>query len=198
MIATQRIYAMLGNESLWEVAAHCHELFQRSSIAHSICGGVAVCLHGYQRNTTDLDLIIKQSDAASVKQLLVAEGFQWEEQNKEFRSPSGIAVQFLIAGERAGKGSEVFIPEPVGDLNVEEKEGLSVVKLSRLIEMKIASPINPAGLPSGSFGTGPTKTTELRRSIPLGPKPKLPLGETAGFSCGRRCVERRIVQVPPD
>ena len=141
MIATQRIYAMLGNESLWEVASHCHELFQRSNIAHSICGGVAVCLHGYQRNTTDLDLIIKQSDGASVKQLLVAEGFQREEQNKEFRSPSGIAVQFLIAGERAGKGSEVFIPEPVGDLNVEKKEGLSVVKLSRLIEMKIASGI---------------------------------------------------------
>jgi len=43
-----------------------------------------------------------------------------------------------------GKESEVFIPEPVGELNVEEKEGLSVVKLSRLIEMKIASGIgNP-------------------------------------------------------
>ena len=30
------------------------------------------------------------------------------------------------------------IPEPTGDLNVEVREGLSVVKLSRLIEMKIA------------------------------------------------------------
>ena len=141
MITTQRIYAMLGNESLWEVASHCHELFQRSNIAHSICGGVAVCLHGYQRNTTDLDLIIKQSDGAAVKQLLIAEGFLWDEQNKEFRSPGGVMVQFLIAGERAGKGSAVFVPEPEGDLNVEEKEGLSVVKLSRLIEMKIASGI---------------------------------------------------------
>jgi hypothetical protein len=130
---------MLGNESLWEVASHCHELFQRSNIAHSICGGVAVCLHGYQRNTTDLDLIIKQTDGAVVKQLLFAEGYLWDEQNKEFRSPGGVLVQFLIAGERAGKGSAVFIPEPEGDLNVEEKEGLSVVKLSRLIEMKIAS-----------------------------------------------------------
>ncbi len=141
MITTQRIYALLGNESLWEVASHCHELFQRSKIAHSICGGVAVCLHGYQRNTTDLDLIIKQSDGAAVKQLLVAEGYLWDEQNKEFQSPSGVAVQFLIAGERAGKGSEVSIPEPEGEFNMEEIEGLSVVKLSRLIEMKIASGI---------------------------------------------------------
>ena len=139
MITTQRVYAMLGNESLWEVALHCHELFQRSNIAHSICGGVAVCMHGYQRNTTDLDLIIKQSDGAVVKQLLISEGYKWDEQNKEFRSPGGVAVQFLIAGERAGKEAAVLIPEPEGELNVEEKEGLSVVKLSRLIEMKIAS-----------------------------------------------------------
>ena len=45
----------------------------------------------------------------------------------------------MIAGERAGTGAVVFIPEPEGELNVEVKEGLSVVKLSRLIEMKIAS-----------------------------------------------------------
>ncbi len=34
--------------------------------------------------------------------------------------------------------SEVMVPEPAGDLNIEHREGLSVVRLSRLIEMKIA------------------------------------------------------------
>lgn len=58
---------------------------------------------------------------------------------KEFRSASGIPVQFLIAGERAGKGSEVHIPEPEGELNVEDRDGLVVVRLSRLIESKLAS-----------------------------------------------------------
>lgn len=48
-------------------------------------------------------------------------------------------MQFLISGSKAGKDSEATIPEPTGDLNIEEREGLSVVKLSRLIEMKIAS-----------------------------------------------------------
>ncbi len=138
MTTTSRIYAMLGNESLWEVASHCHELFRKSEVSHSICGGVAVCLHGYQRNTTDIDVIIQKDDSAKVKQLLLSEGYRWDETNQEFRSPSEIAVQFLIAGERAGKGSEVKIPEPSGELNVEEREGLSVVRLSRLIEMKLA------------------------------------------------------------
>jgi hypothetical protein len=139
MNTTQKVYAMLGNESLWEIASRCHDLFHRSNIAYSICGGVAVCLHGYQRNTTDIDLIICQADSSIVKEMLLAEGFHWDQEVKEFKSPSGIAVQFLIAGEKAGKGSEVVVPEPVGELNVEQREGLSVVRLSRLIEMKLAS-----------------------------------------------------------
>jgi hypothetical protein len=130
---------MLGNESLWEVAAHCDKLLNHANIAHSICGGVAVCLHGYERNTTDIDLIIDKTDSSSVKQLLTADGFEWDEQAKEFRSPGGIPVQFLMAGDRAGKGLDVTVPEPTGDLNVELIEGLTVVRLSRLIEMKLAS-----------------------------------------------------------
>jgi len=129
---------MLGNESLWEIAVRCHELFQQAEIPYSICGGVAVCLHGYQRNTTDVDFIINAQDSEQVKELLIASGYEWDRKEKEFRSSSGIAVQFLISGDKAGKGSEVTIPEPIGELNIEEREGLSVVKLSRLIEMKIA------------------------------------------------------------
>ena len=138
MITTEKAYAMLGNESLWEIAQRCHQMFKQASIPHSICGGVAVCVHGYQRNTTDVDFIINAADSSRVKELLLAESFQWDEVQKEFRSPGGVPVKFLIAGERAGKDSEVKIPEPEGEINVEERDGLSVVRLSRLIEMKLA------------------------------------------------------------
>jgi hypothetical protein len=141
MFTTEKVYAMLGNGSLWEIALRCHRIFKQVSIPHSICGGVAVCLHGYQRNTTDVDLIINANDSARVKELLLAESFQWDDELKEFRSPIGVRVQFLIAGEQAGKGSEVRIPVPEGELNVEELEGLFVVQLSRLIEMKLAAGI---------------------------------------------------------
>ncbi len=62
----------------------------------------------------------------------------WDRTRAEFRSPAGIVVQFLIAIETAGKGSEVVIPDPTGDLNVEQREGLIVLRLSQPIEMKIA------------------------------------------------------------
>ena len=138
MNTAQKIYTMLGNESLWDVAARCHRLLTDAGIAYSVCGGVAVCLHGYQRNTTDLDLVIRSDDSAAVRAVLTDAGFIWDPEKAEFRTDDGIAIQFLIAGHKAGKGTEVFVSEPIGDLNVEQIEGLSVVRLSRLIEMKIA------------------------------------------------------------
>ncbi len=134
----QKVYAMLGNESLWDVASRCHELLTDAGIAYSICGGVAVCLHGYQRNTTDLDLVIRSDDSDAVRRVLSKAGYVWDSEQSEFRTADGIAIQFLIAGQKAGKGTEVSVCEPIGDLNVEQIQGLSVVRLSRLIEMKIA------------------------------------------------------------
>jgi len=84
-------------------------------------------------------MIINPRDSALVKQLLLADAFQWDNGLKEFRSLSAIPLQFLMAGERAGKGSEVTIPKPEGESNIEELDGLIVVRLSRLIEMKLAS-----------------------------------------------------------
>ena len=138
MIAAQKVYRMLGNETLWNVAERCDALLSAAGIPYSICGGVAVCLHGYQRNTVDLDLVIRSSERDAVRKVLSDGGLTWDKTNAEFRTPDGIAVPFLISGQKAGKGSEVTIPEPTGDLNVEELEGLPVVRLSRLIEMKIA------------------------------------------------------------
>ena len=129
---------MLDNETLWETAALCDRVLRDAGIAYSVCGGVAVCLHGYQRNTVDLDLVFQSEDSERIREVLQSAGLTWNQQSAEYRSSSGIAVQFLVAGESAGRGFEVRVPEPVGDSNVETIEGLTVVRLSRLIEMKLA------------------------------------------------------------
>ncbi len=138
MPTAQQVYSMLDNETLWQTATECHRLLAESGVPHALCGGVAVCLHGYQRNTVDIDLIIRKSDAGAVKAVLEQADLVWNQQQVEFRSPTGVAVQFLYSGDRAGPGAEVYLPEPEGNLNVEVVEGLSVLRLSKLIEIKIA------------------------------------------------------------
>jgi hypothetical protein len=129
---------MLGNESLWDVAVQCHQLLEDRGIPHAIIGGVAVCLHGYQRNTTDLDLLVRRSDADQIRSVFADAGFQWLAEHAEFRSPSGIPVQLVLAADRAGSDSEVRLPDPADETAVTHLEGLPAVTLARLIESKLA------------------------------------------------------------
>jgi hypothetical protein len=180
-VKSQQVYAMLENQSLWQVATQCHQLLAAAEIPHALVGGVAVCLHGYQRNTVDLDLLIRKDDSQAVREILERESFAvfwsaalfrrffplvFSEKNKqkqsggkaphskkrqsrarvsrdipreaEFRAPSGVAVQFLVAGERAGPGSEVALPDPGDERATTEIEGLPVLTLAKLIESKTA------------------------------------------------------------
>ena len=115
MPTTQQAYIMLGNENLWQVAMLCHRALAESQIPYSVCGGVAVCLHGYQRNTVHLDLVIRRADSNAVRAALENAGLSWHEHEAEFRSSSGIPVQFLYSGDRAGKDAEFSVPEPRGN-----------------------------------------------------------------------------------
>ncbi len=144
MLTAQRIYAMLGNEPLWNAAVASHELLANRNLPHAIVDGVAVCLHGYQRNTIDIDLLIRTEDAAVVRQSLAAVGWQWDAPNKQFLSDSGVIVQFLLAGDKTESGSEVRLPDPADETSVTELEGLPVLTLARLIESKIACGQNNA------------------------------------------------------
>lgn len=138
MVSAQKAYTMLGNESLWAVATQCHELLKDAAIPHAFIGGVAVCLHGYQRNTVDLDLLVRGSDSDSLRAALEAAGFSWFAEQAEFRSPAGIPVQLLLASDRAGSASKVRLPDPADDASITSIEGLPVVTLAKLIESKLA------------------------------------------------------------
>lgn len=138
MFTAKKVYAMLENESLWQTAAQCHRLLAAAKIPHAVVGGVAVCLHGYRRNTVDVDMLVRQEDSNAIRQALEAENFAWNAKQKEFRSPSGLAIQFLLAGDRAGKDSEVKLPDPGDEHAITEIEDLPVLTLAKLIESKIA------------------------------------------------------------
>ena len=130
---------MLGNETLWEAALASHRALTDASIPHAILGGVAVCLHGYQRNTVDIDLLVRPTDGDAIQHALTAAGWNWDAQQRQFTIASAAVLQFLLAGDRAGSGSELRFPDPSAADVVTELEGLPVLTLARLIETKLAS-----------------------------------------------------------
>lgn len=138
MNTAQDTYRMLDRTSLWDTANDCRRLLAQADIPFAIVGGVAVCLHGYRRNTVDVDLLIRKDDSPTIRQTLSAAGYLWDEKQVEFRGANGVPVQFLLAGDRAGKGSEVYLPDPSDEKVCDWIEDLPVLSLARLIETKIA------------------------------------------------------------
>ncbi|MFM8285009.1 MAG: nucleotidyltransferase family protein [Planctomycetaceae bacterium] len=137
-ITARETYAMLGSEPVWRAAAGCHDALAKAGVPHALLGGVAVSLHGYRRNTIDIDLLVRPEDMPTVKAVLVEAGLAWDDAAREFRTDAGIPVQFVAAGERAGKGSEVRLPDPADDRVAVVIEGLPVLSLAALIESKLA------------------------------------------------------------
>jgi hypothetical protein len=123
---------------LWQVAETCHQLLEEAEIPLAIVGRVAVCLHGCPRNTVDLDLLVRGEDGQRLREVLKDAGFAGIAREAKFRPESGIPVQLLLAGDRAGKDSQVRWPDPDSARCVTIKEGLSVLSLARLIEVKLA------------------------------------------------------------
>ena len=111
----------------------CHQLLASAKIPHAI-----VRLACYQRNTVDVDLLIRKEDSNSVRKTLEHEEFTWNAKTKEFNAPSGVVIQCLLAGENAGTDSEVKLPDPGNARMTTEIEDLPVLTLAKLMESKIA------------------------------------------------------------
>ena len=138
LATAQRTFEMLENQTLWETAVRVHEMLREAGIEHAIAGGVAVCLHGYRRNTVDLDLLVRSVDTDAIRTALEADGLKWSEATKEFRTSSDVAVQFVMAGASEGTGQSAVFPDPADASQLTHIEGLPVLSLAALIQSKLA------------------------------------------------------------
>ncbi len=133
-----RTYALLDHESLWQAACEAHALLSQAGIPHAVVGGVAVCLHGYRRDTISVDYLIRADDLP--RALIRFEDAGWARlAATKLAAPHADVVQFLLAGAPVGCDAIVGLPDPKVPENLIEIENLPVLTLSRLIETKLAS-----------------------------------------------------------
>jgi hypothetical protein len=133
-------YAMLGSQNIWDMARRCHDVLDAAGLPHAMVDDVAVCLHGYRRNTVDVDVLVRSEDAAAVKQSLEQAQFTWDSVQREFRGPEGIPVQIVLSNAAAGDDAtySVKFPDPSDSDAVVLIDGLPAVTLASLIELKLA------------------------------------------------------------
>jgi hypothetical protein len=126
----------------------CQRL-ENLGIPYAIVGGMAMFFHGYRRFTEDVDLLLTSQGLAEAHQKLEGAGYvQPFSGSKQLRdTETGVRIEFLVTGGYPGDGKPkpVAFPDPA-DV-VTDIDGLNVITLPKLIELKLASGMtNPSRL----------------------------------------------------
>src|SRR3712207_6530481 len=129
------------------LAQLCADL-ERHRIDYAVVGAVALMAHGYPRFTEDIDLLLTREGLEAFHRELVGLGYlpAFEGARRKLRSTrDGVTVEFIVAGEYPGDGKPkpVAFPDPAG-ASV-EMDGVQVIALERLVELKLASGMTAPG-----------------------------------------------------
>lgn len=117
---------------------------QAEVIAYALIGGLAMAEHGYARLTEDIDLVLTPAGLDAFSQRLVGRGYRpaFQGARKTFRdTDTGVRIEILTSGEYPGDGlpKPVAFPDPDLPGVTLEIDGVRVIALDRLIELKLAS-----------------------------------------------------------
>ncbi len=111
-------------------------------IEYAVIGGMALIAHGYVRFTNDVDVLITTNGLQRIHERLVGRGYRpaFEGAQKTLRdAETGIDIEFITTGEFPGDGKPKPVSFPDPKDVAQEREGIRVISLPRLIELKLAS-----------------------------------------------------------
>lgn len=111
-------------------------------IAYCVIGAVALNQHGYQRFTTDIDLLLTPEGLEAFRNELVGRGYRpaFNGATKKFRETvQNVPIEIITTGEYPGDGKpkSVRFHDPAEHCVV--IDGIRTVDLVRLVELKLAS-----------------------------------------------------------
>ncbi|MBX7236078.1 MAG: nucleotidyltransferase family protein [Caldilineales bacterium] len=133
-----------GGGRLRETLRRLAERLEAEGIAYALVGGLALAEHGYPRLTEHIDIVLTGAGLAQFTERWLGRGYRpaFEGARKSFRdAQTGVRIEILLTGEYPGDGlpKPVAFPDPAFPNATIEIDGIHVIALDRLIEMKLAS-----------------------------------------------------------
>lgn len=126
------------NSTLAQVSAD----LKQHGIDYMVIGAVALMAHGYPRFTEDIDLVLTPEGLEAFHQTLIGLGYApaFQGARKRLRSTrDGVSIEVIVSGEYPGDGKPKPVSFPVpADASI-EIDGVQVVTLEKLVELKLAS-----------------------------------------------------------
>ncbi len=138
----------MGTSDVHVALARVTQKLEQLQIPYAICGGMALNAHGYQRATTDVDVVITAAGLAKFKANALGRG--WLEKFEGSRgvkdTQNKVKIDFLVTGGIPGDGTPHGVEFPDPAAVAVEIAGAKYVSLAKLIEMKVASGMCPSRL----------------------------------------------------
>src|SRR5262249_51292833 len=135
-------FFMKTSDDVHETLRDLTNRLRAAGIDYAVIGGMALNLHGFERMTIHVDLLMTPGALARFREELVGRGYvdAFQGAKKSFRaSATGIPVDIVVSGEYPGdaKPKPISFPDPK-DAS-EEVDGIRVITLPQLIQLKLAS-----------------------------------------------------------
>lgn len=155
----------MGKAKVQRALAELARTLDELEIPYAIAGAMALNAYGYERVTTDVDVILTKRGLAALKARKLGRGYlERFPGSRGLRDTAlGVDIDVLIAGEYPGDGKPkpIAFPDPA---TVEAGGSYRLVSLPKLIELKLASGM-----------TAPHRLKDLADVLELIRAAKLPL-----------------------
>ncbi len=116
-------------------------------IPYAVVGGMALVAHGYNRTTSDVDVLVTAEGLHTVHDQLVGLGYRpvFDGSRHLRDTENGVRIEFLVTGDYPGDGKPKSVAFPDPTASAVERGGVRYLKLPILVELKLASGITNPG-----------------------------------------------------
>jgi len=110
-------------------------------IPYAIIGALSLNAYGYQRTTSDVDVLLRREDLESFKAAYLGRGYAEKVPGGKGLRDVGqkVDIDVLLTGDFPGDGKEKAVAFPDPAIAAERGERFALLPLRMLIELKLAS-----------------------------------------------------------
>jgi hypothetical protein len=132
----------MGQGPIHETLRSLAQTLDHEGIDYALVGGMALVAHGYRRFTEDIDLLLTPESLEHFRERCLGRGYlpAFPGATKTFKdTQTGVRIEMLTTGEYPGDGKPKSVRFPDPHDVAFEREGLKIIRLEPLIELKLAS-----------------------------------------------------------
>jgi len=129
------------NNAVYRTLHHLIARLDEARISYALIGALAMNAHGYERMTTDIDLVMTCEGLEQFREQFVGRGYRlaFQGAQKTFRdTDTQVKIEIIATGDYPGDGK----PKPVSFPNPDDAiiiDRIRVVPFEKLVELKLSS-----------------------------------------------------------